>query len=296
MKNRSIKSRANAKNVSAFTLIELLVVIAIIAILAGMLLPALSRAKSRAQTIACNNNLGELGKCWQMYAVDNDDLLVPNNSVNGGDPGAITNISSGASWALAEPTVEHVRNGLLFQYNGSAGIYRCPSDRSTLQYGPGGDLTRTSDGAYNPVPGARGEPGPLRARSYTMSLSMNGYPEYSEWVFENMPMFKKLCSIREPDTVKGLVFIDESPLTIMDSLFGHPPDYYDREKRGNAPPQWWSQPADRHNQGANLSFADGHVEYKRWRTAKKKLFGDAVSEDDMPDWLYFKPLIKQEKD
>src|ERR1039458_7461466 len=84
-----------------FTLIELLVVIAIIALLAALLLPALSRAKSRAWTIACLNNLKQLEICWQSYALDNSDLVVPNNSVDAGTDGSI---ATGASWCLADPT------------------------------------------------------------------------------------------------------------------------------------------------------------------------------------------------
>src|SRR5215475_4497512 len=88
--------RPPAANRSAFTLIELLVVIAIIAILAAMLLPALSKAKNKGTTIACLNNLRQLETCWHLYAVDHNDLLPPNNSIADIMSGSALNNS--ASW------------------------------------------------------------------------------------------------------------------------------------------------------------------------------------------------------
>ncbi len=113
----------------AFTLIELLVVIAIIAILAALLLPALNKAKQRAQTISCLNNLKQLELCCHLYSNDNNDYLVPNNSVyvfgGGGQD------EKGASWLLDldaahELDPSNIVNGILFQYNSSLGIYHCP--------------------------------------------------------------------------------------------------------------------------------------------------------------------------
>src|SRR4051812_36996297 len=239
---------------AGFTLIELLVVIAIIAILAGMLLPALSKAKGKAQTLQCINNLKQLMVCWHLYPVDNSDVLVPNNSVTGAPP--IPPLLKGASWALADPTEVHVREGLLFTYNTSMGIYHCPSDRSTLAY--------DGDGKFDPKPGANGGTGPLRARSYNMSLSINGYPDFNDFIFTNVPMFTKFSQIRSPNTDRCLVFIDEHESTMTDSQFGMPTDFFPGDPA--TPLSWWDQPANRHAQGSNLSFADGHVEHWKWKS------------------------------
>lgn len=285
MKTTELRTRA-------FTLIELLVVIAIIAILAAMLLPVLSRSKPKAQTIVCASNLKQLFYCWKMYADDNNDLLVPNNSVAG------TIIVLGASWCLADPTEANVKDGMLFEYNKSLGIYHCPADRSTLAEDASGKLPRTPWNYFDGAPGAKGGKGSPRARSYNLSQSVNGFPDYDPIILASIPMFSKLTSIKDPGPSNCLLFIDEQEYTMIDSQFGMPTAFFP----GGTPFHWWDSPADRHNLAANLSYADGHVAAKKWKVPKNYgAFADPLkppippNDPEMEDWNFMVDRIKQTK-
>lgn len=225
-------------NGPGFTLLELLVVITVIALLASMLFPAFSRAKSNSLATVCLNNLNQLALGWHIYTLDHNDSLPSNQwrSVNWEDDCPTGFQTSADCWVLGDTTVDRdtwgIQNGSLFPYVRATQDYHCPADRSTVDSGP--QLVRT--------------------RSYSMSYYMNGT--------ERKPERKtKWSQIRAPEQV--FVFLEEHENSINDGVFFvHVP--YDAGEQADGA-HWMDLPANRHGGGCNLLFADAHGAHWTWK-------------------------------
>jgi prepilin-type N-terminal cleavage/methylation domain-containing protein len=245
-----------------FTLIELLVVIAIIAILAAMLLPALSKAKCRAQGIQCMSNGRQLSICWRMYAEDNNDKMIYSSDDGTANPAnayawTLTHMDFSSNPKNWDPAVD-IMSRPLYMYNKSPGIYKCPADRSMVD-----------DGTGNKVP---------RVRSISMNFFIGGFAGGSAasgvgvraWGTK-YPIYFKLAELTNlktsPGASKTYVFIDEREDCInwgnfMTDMFGAP-----LLTTPEVPAEFeWNEdlPASYHCKGAGLSFADGHSEIHKW--------------------------------
>ena len=262
----------------ALTLLELLLVIAVIAILIALLLPAHSMARAKGREVTCLNSLKQLQICAKLYSLDNDDFLLPNRNVYyvGGSTRS-EGFSNKMTWCAGvapfDTTTENIENGLLFRYNRSTDIYRCPSDKSRVRT-PAGEILSLR-----------------RTRSYNMSQSINGLP-YPDGLYVP-PSFTKESEIDDPAPSKLLYFVGVHEDSIFDSHFGIPP----RGSSLAAEPHWWDLPADRHSQGCSFSFADGHAE--RWRWVRPKIYtkaGQDVRQDgELQDWLRVQRAVKPQE-
>ncbi len=245
---------------AGFTLIELLVVIAIIAILAGMLLPALNKAKTKAQGIHCMNNTKQLMIAWRMYVEENGDRLpfayVSDTPVTAKNyPYAwVHGILdwSGANTANWDPD-STLKKGAIWPYCGnSQKIFRCPADVSTV---------KPTSGPYQGQTVFR-----IRSNSMNSWVGMNGDVD-GNWTWFGGPQFRrflKMSDIIKPGPSMTWVLLDEHPDSINDGFFCVDMNGYPDRNQTKFP----DLPASYHNNAGGIAFADGHSEIHRWRDSR----------------------------
>jgi prepilin-type N-terminal cleavage/methylation domain-containing protein/prepilin-type processing-associated H-X9-DG protein len=269
---------------SGFTLIELLVVIAIIAILASMLLPALAKAKTKAQGIMCMNNLKQVMLAWQMYQLDNNDVIV--QSYHGGGTAAFANDPKNAPWVVGwldwstSPDNTNVNylidpkySKLAKYFGNSKNIYLCPADKYI------GKAQRAKGWDH-------------RVRSISGNIGVGqGNAEAGPWDTSYKHIIKTGDFIF-PGPSENWVHLDEHPGSINDAGFFNP--YVS---------SIIDMPANYHNGAGGFSFADGHSEIHKWVSVVKNqkiaadasFNGAAKTGDKDIAWLSYRAGRKTEK-
>jgi len=225
-------------------------VIAIIAILAGMLLPALSKAKAKSQGMKCMSNMKQMQLGAHMYTLDNEGKLVLNWLAS---PQAW--IGGGVNALPGATNINDVKNGKLWPYNPALEIYQCAAANSPSQ------LPSTINKAQ------------MKGQRLVRNVSMQGRMGGSgpsdggadtSWVLgAKYPQYRRETDIKDPSPSEAMVFLDESKETVDDGYFAV------KAPAPDGPDVWQNSPTVRHNKGAGFSFADGHAEIWRWQFLNK---------------------------
>lgn len=277
---RQISNRGIAK---AFTLVELMVVITLIGILAGLLLPALSQARTRALGTECLSNQRQMHLAWSLYQHDNNDWFVPNNpfgtTTGSGRPlptWAGGDISYGQTAGTNRSLLMGTKNsqfGLLGTYVGTEKIFKCPADRSTTFLG-NQRHPRTRSFAMN---------GYMATDDITVGLGTPG-------LF--VPLFKQsdLAMVGRGDLVIWCDMHEDALRTCLFAIVDGGPLF-----QGFQGPVGW-----RHNRRATVSFTDGHVEMHRWLETRTLVpvtgqQNDSVSTGRNRDWLWLRQRMCRQK-
>lgn len=234
-----------------FTLIELLVVVAIIAILASLLLPALSRAKGTAQRAKCLNNQRQLATTWVLYSGDAGEDLVPNGNLVPAAPpaGAPANPARPRLWvagdyhnfapAFTNPMyLVDPRFAAFAPYLASRETYKCPSDKTSFI-------------------AQRGRPVP-QVRSYAMNSYLNPNSSMDNRLSTRYRIHRRTSDLLAPAST--FVFMDLTPQSLCTPAF----IVLMPGPSGAGNEQFFHLPAAHHNNGGVVSFTDGHVEHRRW--------------------------------
>ena len=253
---------------AGFTLIELLVVIAIIAILAAMLLPALAKAKQKAQAMQCLANERQLALAWIMYAGDHHDYLVPNRGIGGAngvnysaDPRTESQLQPGganADWCPGNllipadliPRTQYPGNskyswwiqaGLIYPYLNSFSVYHCPADNTIVPRGATAFTSRS-----------------LRTYSMNCWVQPMDSPGYNTTIWNGITgyhAYTKLASMTRPGASRTWVFMEENPYSIDDAFFAVDP---------TQTTTWYNSPAVLHGNASQMAYGDGHAAARQW--------------------------------